>query len=114
MSIKLITHHNWLANHGIKGNAMKVKTTVYVHYKKYSWEEKSEFEVFSFKFDDDDHRTFVCKQDIEIDVPDNYDPRAQQVAALEKKKQKVMADYQKTVNEINERISKLQAIEYTL
>jgi hypothetical protein len=30
---------------------------------------------------------------------------------LEKHKQKVMADYQKTVTEINARISKLQAIE---
>jgi hypothetical protein len=93
--------------------AMKVKITACVHYKKYSWEEEGEFEVFSFKFDDDDHRTFVCEQEIEIDVPDNYDPRAQQVAALEKKKRKIMADYQKMVTDINDQISKLQAIEYT-
>jgi len=46
-------------------------------------------------------------------VPDNYDPRAQQIIALEKQKQMVMADYQKTVTEINDRISKLQALEYT-
>jgi hypothetical protein len=46
-------------------------------------------------------------------VPDNYDPRAQQIAALEKQKQKVMADFQKSVAEINERISNLQALEYT-
>ena len=31
---------------------------------------------------------------------------------LEKQKQKVMADYQKSVMEINDRISKLQALEY--
>jgi hypothetical protein len=92
---------------------MKVTVTVYVNYNKYSWDDKGKFEVFTFKFDDDDSRTFVCEQEIEIEVPDNYDPRAQQIAALEKHKQKVMADYQKMVNDINEKISKLQAIEYT-
>ena len=46
-------------------------------------------------------------------MPDSYDPRAQQVAALEALKQKVMADYHKSVTEINDRISKLMALEYT-
>ena len=92
---------------------MKVKVKAYVHYLKYAWEDKGEFEVLSFKADDDNHRTYVCEQAVEVEVPDNYDPRAQKVAALEKQKQKVMADYQKTVTEINDRISKLQALEYT-
>jgi hypothetical protein len=65
------------------------------------------------KLDDCEHLTYVGAQEIEIEVPDDYDPRAQKIAALEKHKQKVMADFQKTVNEINERISKLQALEYT-
>ena len=69
--------------------------------------------MFSCKFSDDEHRTFVCEQEVEVEVPDDYDPRAQQVAALEKQKQKVMADYQKSVTDINRRISELQAIEYT-
>ena len=92
---------------------MKVKVKVYVHYLKYSWEDKGGFEVLSFKADDDNYRTYVCEQEVEVDAPDNYDPRAQQIAALKKQKKKVMADYQKTVAEINDRISKLQALEYT-
>ena len=92
---------------------MKIKTTVYIHYNKYSWQEEGEYEVLNFQAPDCQDRTFVCEQEIEIEVPDNYDPRAQQIAALEKKRQKVMADYQKTVNEINDQISKLQALEYT-
>lgn len=92
---------------------MKVKITAHVHYNKYSWDEEGSFDVFPFKFPDDDHRTYVGEQEIEVDVPDNYDPRAQQIAALEKQKQKVMADFQKSVAEINERISNLQALEYT-
>ena len=88
---------------------MKIKTTVHIHYSKYEWEE-GEYLVYSHKFDDTDYRTYVGEQEIEIEVPDNYDPRAQQIAALEKEKQKVMADYQKTVTEINNRINNLKAI----
>jgi hypothetical protein len=92
---------------------MQVKTTVHVHYQKYSFDEKGEFQVFSFKLEDCDHRVYVGPQEIEIEVPDKFDPRAQQIAALEQQKQKVMAEYQKTVTEINNRISNLQALEYT-
>jgi hypothetical protein len=92
---------------------MKIKTTVHIHFQKYSFDEEGEFQVFSFKLDDSDHRAYVGSQEIEIEVPDNYDPRAQQIAALEKQKQKVMADYQNTVTEINARISQLSALEYT-
>lgn len=90
---------------------MKVKTTAHIHYQKWSGDEEGEFQIFGLKLDDSEYLTYVGEQEVEIEVPDNYDPRAQQVAALEK--QKVMADYQSTVNEINDRISKLQAITYT-
>jgi hypothetical protein len=92
---------------------MKVKTTVHIYHSQYSWETTARFQVYSFKTDDSEYQTYVGEQEIEIEVPDNYDPRAQKIAALEKHKQKVMADYQKTVMEINDRISKLQALEYT-
>ena len=92
---------------------MKVKTTVHIHYFKFDWDAEGRFEVLSFKADDDNYRTYIGQQEIEIEVPDDYDPRAQQIAALEKQKQKVMADYQKTVTGINDRINKLQALEYT-
>jgi hypothetical protein len=92
---------------------MKIKTTAHIHYSKWLWEDKGEYQVYSCRLDDAEHRTYVGEQEIEIEVPDNYDPRAQQIAALEKQKQKVMADFQKSVAEINERISNLQALEYT-
>lgn len=92
---------------------MKVKATVHIHYSQYSWEEKGEFVVYSCQLEDAEHRTYVGEQEIEIEVPDDYDPRAQKIAALEKHKLKIMGDYQKMVTEINERISKLKALEYT-
>jgi hypothetical protein len=92
---------------------MKIKTTIHTYYTQYSWEEKGNYEVLSFKTADTEHRTYVGEQEIEIEVPDEYDPRAQKIDALQAQKLKIMADYQKTVTEINARISKLQAIEHT-
>ena len=92
---------------------MKIKIKIYIHYQKYEWENEGEYLVYSYKFDDTNYRAYICEQEIEIEVPANYDPRAQQIAALIKQKEKAMADYQNTVSEINDRISKLQALEYT-
>lgn len=91
---------------------MKVKTTIYVYYNQFSWQEKGDYTVFSCKLDDNEHRTYVGDQEIEIDVPDNYDPTAQQVAALQKEKDKAQEEFAKKVASINERISKLQALEF--
>jgi hypothetical protein len=91
---------------------MKIKTTVHIYFQKHSWENEGKYIVFYCHLDDTTNRTYVGAQEIEIEVPDNYDPRAQQIAALETLKQKVMADYHKSVMEINDRISKLQALEY--
>ena len=92
---------------------MKVKTTVHIYHAQYLWEKEAKFHVYSLKIGDTEHMTYVGTQEIEIEVPDGYDPRAQKIAALEAQKKQVMADFQKTVNDINVRISNLQAIEYT-
>ena len=92
---------------------MKIKTTVHIYFCKFAWEEVGKFLPFAFPVEPCEYYTFVCKQEIEMDVPDDYDPRTQQISALEKQRTKVMADYQKSVTDINDRISKLQALEYT-
>ncbi|NBS75479.1 MAG: hypothetical protein EBS66_18640, partial [Betaproteobacteria bacterium] len=71
-------------------------------------------EVFSIKLDDSAYRSYVGEQEIEIEVPDDFDPRAQQLAVLQAMKQKVMADYQKSVTDINRQISMLTALELTV
>ena len=92
---------------------MKIKTTIHIHYSQWAWEETGTYQIFSAKLSDEEHRVYVGEQEIEIDVPDQFDPRTKQIAALQRQRGKVMADYQKTVDEINERISKLQAIEFS-
>ena len=92
---------------------MKIKLTAHIHHVKYEWDEKGTYQLWYAKLDDDDSRTYIGEQEVEVEVPDNYDPRPKQIAALQRQRGKAMADYQKTVDDINERISKLQALEYT-
>lgn len=92
---------------------MKITVTAYVYYNKYRWEDKGEYLLFYAKVDSTENMVYVNTQELEIEVPEDFDPRAQQIEALEKQKKKAMADFQKTVDDINDRISKLQALEYT-
>jgi len=92
---------------------MKIKTTLYIYRTQYAWQEKGSYDAYTFIAGDNENRTLVGEQEVELDIPDNYDPRAQQIAALVASKQELMADYQKSITSINNKISKLQALEYT-
>ena len=58
-----------------------------------------------------DGRVFIKEHTITVEVPDDFDPRPQQVAALEAEKQKARAEFQKRITEINRQIQSLMAIE---
>ena len=92
---------------------MKKIVRMYVYFSKYSFETTGSWTAFSFRTADTESMTFVCEQDVEFDIPENYDPTAQKIAALQALKQKAQDDFTKSVRQINERISKLQALEYT-
>lgn len=72
-----------------------------------------EYQIYSIKMADSSFRTYVGEQQVELDVPDNYDPRPAQVAALQAQKQKATADYHKSVKDIQDQINKLTALEFT-
>lgn len=93
---------------------MKIKTTLHIYHTQYTWMEKPEYQVFSFEAPKDEYRTFMCAREVEIEVPDDFDPREQQIQALLDKKQEAMAEHQKTMTQIERAISKLQAISYTV
>lgn len=54
----------------------------------------------------------VGETSFEYEPPADFNPVATEVAALEKRKAAALRAYQHTVNEINERLSKLQAITF--
>ena len=53
---------------------------------------------------------FVSTQEFEVEVPNDFNPIAGQVKALEAQKSEALDAYQKSVAGINERLSKLMAI----
>ncbi len=67
-------------------------------------------DVWAVKVDENDKRVYIGQQTVTVEVPDDFNPVPQQVAALEKEKDDALAAYQKSVADINERLSKLLAI----
>jgi hypothetical protein len=92
---------------------MKTVIKMNVYFRKYSYDKAGAFVAYSFRTPDTANLTLVCEQDIEFDVPENYDPTAQKIAALQARKAKAQEDFNNSVFQINELISKLQALEYT-
>ena len=91
---------------------MKIKTILYIYHIQYSFMDEPEYQVLSFDIGKDEHRILMCTREVELEVPDNFDPRPQQIEVLQEKKQNVMAEYQETVTEIDRAISNLLALEY--
>ncbi len=86
---------------------------MYVYFQKYSWEAEGKYEAYSFEAPDSEHLSFVGKKNVEFRVPKNYDPTAQKIAALEAEKERARVEFTKSVAAINDRITKLQALEFT-
>lgn len=84
----------------------------------YDWTANRNFEkqwrprVMHYKGDDAEDRIFIREMPIEVEVPDDFDPIPKQVAAMEAEKRAALAEYQQKVAEINERLSKLQALTF--
>ena len=58
-----------------------------------------------------DGRVFVTEHTTTVEVPDDFDPRPQQVQMLEAEKQKARAEFQERITEIDRKIQSLMAIE---
>jgi len=58
-------------------------------------------------------KVVVKQQSIEVEVPDDFDPRPDMIANLRTQEKQAMADFELKVNQIRKQISELEAIEYT-
>ena len=67
--------------------------------------------VWKCQVHDNSERIFVSEQTVTVEVPADFDPRPQMVAALEAQKRQAAAEYHKLVTDINRQINELQAIE---
>lgn len=91
---------------------MKKTITAFVHYEKAWHDSMEDFRVFPFDMTSGDC-VLVGKQEIEIEVPDDFDPTPGMIAALEEQKRKLRLKLANELMELDQRISKLQAIEFT-
>lgn len=86
--------------------------TAYVHYEEPpSWcvEKLEPFKVYPFDMSSAGH-VLVSKQEIEVEVPDDFNPVPAQIAVLEKQKADLRAKLARELMTIDQRISKLQAL----
>jgi hypothetical protein len=67
-------------------------------------------EVKGYKTTDNTELVYIGQQNVTVEVPDDFNPVPAQVAALEREKLAALEAYQKSVADINERLSKLLAI----
>lgn len=84
----------------------------YVYVPNQPFEQKWRPTVKDYKGADSESLIFIREISIDVDVPDDFNPLPIQVAALEAQKLAALEKYQQEVAEINERLSKLQAITY--
>lgn len=89
---------------------MKVTIKGFIHYRQEAWTDSGAYSFMHCDMTDCGYVN-VMPHEIEIEVPDDFDPRPQQVAALEAEKQKARAEFQKRVTEIDRKIQSLLAIE---
>lgn len=86
--------------------------TGFVYCVKYSWSDEAmaRWHHTDKMAEADPSWVLVKPHDFEIEIPDDFDPRPQQVAALQAEKIKVRAELGKRLMDLDAQISKLLAI----
>jgi hypothetical protein len=72
----------------------------------------NEYDMRTWGEDSRDGHVHVCEHSFEVEVPDDFDPRPGMIASLEQERTAVRAEFARRIAELDDRISKLQAIEY--
>lgn len=91
---------------------IEIKGWIFMRVSRYG--DQPTFTFFSFDASEGDP-TYIklCEHKIVTEVPENFNPRAEKIAALEKEKTKVRAEMGRRITEIENEIGKWKAIEYT-
>ncbi len=91
---------------------MKVIIKGFIVAQQFPWDDKVDFTFLGFDPRDSkiDNYFVVREHAFEVDVPDDFDVRPQQIAALEKQKQELRSKFAMAVKELDDRINSLLAI----
>lgn len=91
---------------------MKVKISTIVHEVQYGPGDEKRYMFFASDMTGK-YYAAVCPVEVEVEIPDNFDPRPGQIAALEAQKASIRAEFAAKVKEIDDAIANMQALEYT-
>jgi len=92
---------------------MKQKIKSFVHYSTNPWE-KGRLTIYPCDICSvTNGQILVGEIDVEFDIPDDFDPRPSQIAALQAKQKEAAAAFYAMTTELDRQISKLQALEFT-
>jgi len=89
-----------------------IKVTMHLYYLKYDWQEEGQFHLFAYNNASDANYSYVGPREIEVEVPENFDPRPAQIKALQEQRVKLQADVNEKIVKIDRRIAELLAIEH--
>lgn len=92
---------------------MKTTIKAFLHWHKYDWEDSPRFQLYPTDMTSCGPEYVPIKEiEVEVEIPDDFDPAPQQIAALRAKKQEIQANAQVQANNIEEQIQRLLAIEF--
>ena len=89
----------------------KIKGYVTWEHSKYQCEPEIGFQMYEPSEKYSPEKVVVCEHEIEVDVPEDFDPRESMITRLRKQKREVQAEFAMRVKEIDRRINSLLAIE---
>lgn len=91
---------------------MKVTIKSYIHQVQYPWDDEPHYALLSTAMKNVDYYALVSEvpTEVEIEIPDDFDPRPQKIAALEGEKRKLQEDFARSVARIDDQIKKYLAI----
>ena len=94
-------------------NGRNIKVKQFAYEQKYEWQDYGTIEFYSSETLSDEYKSLIGEVEIEFYVPETYDRRVIQVLTLRKFRAEKVAQFQNTLAELDETISKLEAIGYT-
>lgn len=86
--------------------------TGFVYTTKYEWDSKTSVNFLPFAPIEDEETAIVGPHSFEVEVPDDFNPIPQQVAALEEKKRLARLALAKELADLDDRIGKLTCITF--
>ena len=91
---------------------MKTKIKAFLHWHKYSWQTTPEYQLRHVDMSGrSPEYVLISEHEFELDIPDNFDPRPQQIKALREEKQKILADATAKATNIEEQIQTLLSLD---